>query len=185
MARRLAAIMYTDVAEYSATLQTDESAAFQQLRDLEELLRPTLRNFHGHRVRSIGEDRLAEFSSAVNAVDGAVDLQRRAHERAVDEGASPLSIRVGLHLGDAERRGIGILGGAVEVASRIGPLAEPGGIWLTEPVYVQVRSKVPYQLERLGPRDLRGLREPIAVYHVVLPWIGTGRGPPEEPRSSS
>ena len=73
----------------------------------------------------------------------------------------------------------------MEVASRIGPLAEPGGIWLTEPVYVQVRSKVPYQLERLGPRDLRGLREPIAVYHVVLPWIGTGRGPPEEPRSSS
>jgi class 3 adenylate cyclase len=190
MARRLAAIMYTDAADYSATARADESAALQLLHDLEEALRPTLRAFHGHRVKSIGEDRLVEFRSAVDAVDGAVDLQRRVHELEVPEGQVPLRVRVGIHVGDAERRGIGILGGAVETASRIGPLAEPGGIWLTEPVYVQVRSKVPYQLERLGPKDLKGLREPIAVYHVILPWIGaTGtpeiRPPPSLPAPSA
>jgi adenylate cyclase len=184
MARRLAAIVFVDNADYSTIAQADEAGALRLLRDQESLVRPVLEVHHGHRVRSIGDDRLVEFPSALDAVEAAVDLQRRAHESAVRQGAAPIRIRVGIHLGGAERRGIGVLGGAVSIASRIGPLAEPGGVCLTESVYVQVRNKVPYQLERLGPRDVKGVREPIAVYRVVFPWMGDEAMPRDVPSPS-
>jgi class 3 adenylate cyclase len=177
MARRLAAIMFTDIVDYAEVARVEEDGALQLVRELERLVRPILEARHGRKVRSIGDDRLIEFPNALDAVECAVELQRRVHDRNVREETRPLRIQVGIHVGEAERRGIGVLGDAVDIASRIGPLAEPGGVCLTEPVYVQVRNKVPYQLERLGPRDLKGVREPIAVYHVVLPWMGTGPPP--------
>lgn len=79
---------------------------------------------------------------------------------------------MGIHLGEVERRGVGILGDAVNIASRVEPLAEPGSICLTEPVYVQVRARISCRLERVGPKGLRGVRGPIALYRVDLPWIG-------------
>ncbi|MGP8077695.1 MAG: adenylate/guanylate cyclase domain-containing protein [Thermoplasmata archaeon] len=177
MARRLAAIMFTDIVDYASVAQVDEEGALQLVREQERLVRPILEARHGRKVRSIGDGRLIEFPDPLDAVECAVELQRRVHDRNVRDETPPLRIQVGIHLGEAERRGIGVLGDALDVASRIGPLAEPGGVCLTEPVYVRVHNRLPYQLERLGPRDLPGVREPIAVYHVVLPWIGVGTPP--------
>jgi len=188
MARRLAAIMFTDLADYAAIAQVDENEAAQLVHEHERLVRPVLEARHGHRVRSIGDGRLIEFPDPLEAVECAVEIQRRAYDRNLTEETRPLRLQVGIHLGEAERRGIGVLGDAVDIVSRIGPLVEPGGVCLTEPVYVQVRNKVRYQLERLGPRELKGSRAPIAVYRVVLPWVGranpaggTAPAPSEEP----
>jgi adenylate cyclase len=180
MGRRLAVLMYADLADYGAAARTDEQGAQELLRELEEIARPVLRQRHGHRVRSIGEDRLVEFANAVDAVEGAVAVQERVHERNATDPAMPLRVRIGLHLGAAERRGIGVAGEAVDLISRIGPLVEPGGVWLTEPVYVQARGRVPYPLQRLGPRDLHGVRESIALYRVVLPTALDARLGPGE-----
>jgi TolB-like protein/tetratricopeptide (TPR) repeat protein len=170
MARRLAAIMFTDMVESTQLAQKDERSALGLIDEQEKLARPVLVTHHGRWVKSTGDGFLAEFPSALDAVECAVDLQRRVHEHNAREGAHPLRMRLGIHLGDVQRRGADIMGDAVNIASRVEPLADPGGICLSEPVFVQVRNKVPYQLERLGSRSLKGVREPIDIYRVALPW---------------
>ena len=112
---------------------------------------------------------LIEFASALDAVEFAVDFQRRAHERNSGD-VPPLSVRIGIHVGDVEGGGTDILGDAVNVAARIEPLAEPGGVCLSNPVYDQIHNKVPYAIEKLGPRTLKGVHHPMEVYRVALPW---------------
>ena len=171
MTRRLAAIMFTDIVGYSSLSQSDEPAALRQVQEQERLIRPILGSHHGRRVKSTGDGFLLEFQNALEAVEGAVELQRRAHELSSMRDGSPLRIRIGLHLGDVQRRGSDILGDSVNIAARIEPLADPGGICLSEEVYAQVRNKVPYQMDSLGPKSLKGLREPVRVYRIMLPWI--------------
>ncbi len=170
MSRRLAAIMFTDIAEYTSLSQSDETAALGLLRDQERLVRGLLEVHEGRLVKSMGDGLLIEFSNARNAVTCAADLQRHLHERNTQEPPPALRMRIGIHLGDVEGTGSDILGDAVNIASRIEPLAEPGGVCLSEPVYLQVRSKVPYRLEKLGPQTLKGVREPVEVYRLALPW---------------
>jgi adenylate cyclase len=116
----------------------------------------------------MGDGLLLEFPNALDAVACAVDLQRHIQERNTREPSSELRVRIGIHLGDVEGAGPDILGDAVNIAARIEPLAEPGGICLSESVYIQVRHKVPHPLEALGSKSLKGVQEPIAVYRVVL-----------------
>lgn len=174
MARRLAAIMFTDIAGYTSLAQSDEAEALRLLQEQERLIRPVLEAHRGRKVKSMGDGLLFEFPDVLDAVECGVELQRRVHERNAQKDSSPLRIRVGIHLGDVQRRGTDILGDAVNIASRIEPLAEPGGVCLSEHVVAQVRTKVAYQLENLGPKSLKGVREPLAVYKVVLPWAAGG-----------
>jgi len=177
MPRRLAAIMFTDIAGYTAMTQADETGALQLLEEQQEILGPILEAHGGRQVKSTGDGFLIEFPNALDAVECGVDLQRHIHERNARPGSRPLPVRVGIHLGDVQGVGVDIFGDAVNIASRIEPLAVPGGVCLSEPVYVQVRNKVAYQLETLGPKDLKGVRDPMDVYRVVLPWANADVGP--------
>ncbi len=170
MARRLAAIMFTDIAGFTAMTQADETGALRLLQDQERLVRSTLVRHHGRKVKSIGDGLLIEFPNALDAVECAIELQRRFHERNAEEGVRPLLLRVGIHLGDVQRRGTDIVGDAVNIAARVEPLAEPGGVCLSEPVYVQVRNKLSSQFEKLESKGLKGVREPLDIYRIVLPW---------------
>jgi len=92
-------------------------------------------------------------------------------------------VRVGLHVGDVNDVGGDILGDAVNVASRIEPLAEPGGICVSEPAYLHLRDQRALRWECLGPKSLKGLASPLVVYRFVLPWSmeaspTTGTQPP-------
>ena len=168
--RRLSAIVFTDVAGYSSLSQADEQAAIGLLREQDRLVRPLLEIHRGRLVKSIGDGLLLEFPNALDAVSYAVDLQRHIRERNARKPPPELRVRIGIHLGDVEEAGPDILGDAVNIASRIEPLAEPGGVCISEPVFVQVRNKVPYQLESLGPKNLKGIHEATHVYRVALPW---------------
>ena len=170
MPRRLAAIMFTDIAGYTQLAQADEPGALHLLQEQEKLVRPLLATHQGRRVKSIGDGLLLEFEDVLDAVECGAELQRQVHERNAQEGVRPLRIRVGIHLGDVQRRGTDILGDAVNIASRIEPLADPEGVCISAQVFDQVHNKVPYSLERLGPKTLKGVRESIEVYRVVLPW---------------
>ena len=174
--RRLAAVMFTDVAGYTSLSQDDEAAALRLLQEQERLVRGLLEIHRGRLVKSIGDGFLIEFANARDAVDCAVDLQRHIHERNLRTPPPALNVRIGIHLGDVEGAGPDIVGDTVNVASRIEPLAELGGICLSAQVYDQVRNKVPYQLDRLGPKTLKGIREPVEVYRVVSsPTSGEGQ----------
>jgi TolB-like protein/class 3 adenylate cyclase/tetratricopeptide (TPR) repeat protein len=168
--RRLAAIMFTDIVGYTTLSQKDEAGALRLLRDQENLARPVLATHRGRKVKSMGDGLLIEFPNALDAVECGVELQRRAHERNSRKGTQPLLMRIGIHLGDVQRRGTDILGDAVNIASRVEPLAEPEGVCLSFPVYDQVHNKVSYKLERLGPMTLKGVQDAVEIYRVVFPW---------------
>ena len=142
-------------------------------------MRPILELHHGRKVKSTGDGLLIEFPDALDAVECAVELQRKIFEHNTEGVVRPLHVRMGIHMGDVQRRGTDIVGDAVNIASRVQSLAESGGVCFSEPVYAQVRSKVPYQLEELGSKNLKGILEPMDVYRVVLPWarteVGAGR----------
>ncbi len=169
-ARRLSAIMFTDTVGFTASTQGDESASLELLRRQQELVRPLLAIHQGREIKSTGDGILVEFDSALKATQCAVNIQRRIHERNAEGDSAPIRIRIGVHLGDVVAQGSDILGDAVNVAARIEPLAEPGGICISAAVQEQVRNKIPDRLEKLPSALLKGVAVPIDVYRVVLPW---------------
>jgi len=175
--RRLAAIMYTDVVGFTASAQANEADALARLREQERIVRPLFEPYKGREIKSTGDGFLVEFESALGALECAVEIQRRMRERNAEKPRLPLELRIGIHVGDVEESGGDIFGDAVNIASRVEPLAEPGGVCVSEPVFVQVRNKVPYRMEELGPKSLKGVREPIGIYRVALVEVAESRPP--------
>ena len=164
--------MFTDTVGYTASAQTDEGRTLALLHEQEELVRPLVRAHQGREIKSTGDGFLVEFDSALKATQCAVNIQRRIYERNAETGVASIRIRIGIHLGDVVEHGADILGDAVNVASRIEPTAEPGGICISSAVQEQVRNKIPERIEKLPATPLKGLEVPIDIYRVVLPWIG-------------
>jgi adenylate cyclase len=169
--RRLAAIMFTDMVGYTASTQADEGGTLDLLRQQAELVRPLLAVHQGRVIKSTGDGFLVEFDSALKATQCAVSIQRRIYERNSEGGLAPIHIRIGIHLGDVVQSGTDILGDAVNIAARIEPMAEPGGICVSGAVHEQVRNKIPDKLEKLRPTQLKGLEHPVEIYKVALPWL--------------
>lgn len=173
--RRLAAIMFTDTVGYTASTQTDEARALELLRQQAEIVRPLISAHHGREIKSTGDGFLVEFDSALKATHCAIDIQRRIYERNAEGTLAPIQIRIGIHLGDVVQSETDILGDAVNIAARIQPMAEPGGICLSGAVREQVWNKITDPLEKLPSKALKGVQFPTEIYRVVLPW--TGRAP--------
>jgi adenylate cyclase len=169
--------MFTDLVDSTRLAQNDERAALALIDEQERIARPLLSGHHGRRVKSTGDGLLVEFPSALDAVECAVALQRRIHERNAESGRPPFQIRIGIHLGDVQRKGGDIHGDAVNVAARVQTACEPGGVWVSESVFKQVRNKVPYRLDSRGAPTLKGVVEPLDLYQVVLPWADAGAPP--------
>jgi adenylate cyclase len=162
--------MFTDTVGYTAASQTDEGRTLDLLRQQEELVRPLFAVHHGREIKSTGDGFLVEFDSALKATQCAMNIQRRIYERNAEGGQAPIQIRIGIHLGDVVQRGSDIVGDAVNIAARIEPIADPGGICVSGAVQEQVRNKIPDKLEKLPPTALKGLEVPMDIYRVVLPW---------------
>jgi len=169
--RKLAAIMFTDMVGYTVLSQKNEALALELLKEHQELLRPLFTQHHGTEIKTIGDAFLVEFGSAVEAARCAVDIQKTlmAHTSVVTPERR-IQLRIGLHVGDVVYEEGDMLGDGVNIASRIEPLAEPGGICISEDVAHQVRNKIDGSLEKLGERKLKGITEPVTVYRLVLPW---------------
>ena len=164
--------MFTDTVGYTASSQADEARTLALLREQAELVRPLFESHQGHEVKSTGDGFLVEFDSALRATECALDIQRRLHERNSTPGVAPIQIRIGIHLGDVEQQGSDIFGDAVNIAARVEPVAEPGGVCVSAAVYEQVRNKIPDRLEKLPAQVLKGLELPMEVYRVAWPWTG-------------
>jgi len=176
--RRLAAIVFTDIEGYTALSQRDEPAALRLVQEQDRLGQALVQIHHGRKVKSTGDGLMLEFPDALDAVACAVDLQRHVHERNARVGGAPLRVRVGIHVGDVQGVGKDILGDAVNIAARIEPVAEPGGICISGAVREQVWNKTSEKLEKLPPRALKGVQLPVDLYRVVLPWVVGEPTPP-------
>jgi len=169
--RKLAAIMFTDMVGYSALAQRNEALALELLAAHQAYLRPLFVHHGGHVIKTTGDGFLVEFSSALQAVRCAVAAQTAMVEQnETVPRERRIQIRIGLHVGDVEVRDGDVFGDGVNIAARVEPLADAGGVCITGPVFDQVCNKIDEPLEQLRLPELKNITTPIKVYRVVLPW---------------
>jgi TolB-like protein/Tfp pilus assembly protein PilF len=163
--------MFTDVVGFTTLGQTNENLALQLLEDHRGVVRPIVSKYRGVEVKTIGDAFLVEFASALEAVECAIDIQTAMHER---NSRLPererLQMRIGIHVGDVVHSQGDILGDAVNVSSRIEPIAQPGGVCISEQTYGHVRNKIEAPMELLESKTLKNVRVPMDVYRIVMPW---------------
>lgn len=169
--RRLVAIMYTDIVDFTSLAQANESLSLRLLEEHRKVVRPILARHNGREIKTLGDGFLVEFASALDAVRCAREVQTVIRDlNRAGPGASRHQLRVGIHLGDVVETSGDILGDAVNIASRIHAYAPEGGIALTQQVFDQVQNKIELPIESLGVKRLRHVRRPVEVFRIVLPW---------------
>jgi len=169
--RRLSALMITDIVGYTRLVQRNERVALELLSEHNETIRDLLAAHGGREVKTMGDGFLVEFASMLQAVTCAVDIQKRFHQRnRMTEESRQFLVRIGLHAGDVVCRGDDVFGDGVNIASRIEPLAEPGGICLSQPAHGHVWNKLDMQMQSLGRKPLKNVEQPMEVYRIVMPW---------------
>ena len=168
--RRLTTILSADVVGYSRLMGKDEAGTLAALKaHRRELIDPKAAQYHGRTVKLMGDGALMEFTSVVDAVLFAVEVQCAMRERnaGVPEDRRIL-FRIGINIGDVIIEGDDIYGDGVNVASRLENLAEPGGICMARNVRNQVRDKLHLDLNDLGEVEVKNIARPVHVFHLVL-----------------
>jgi adenylate cyclase len=165
--RRLAAIFAADVAGYSRLMEQDEVGTLRTLTTHREIMDRLIVEHGGRIANTAGDSVLAEFPSAVEAVQCAVNIQTAlavANQDTPEERR--VRFRIGLHVGDVMVRGGDLLGDGVNIAARLESLADPGGVCLSEVAYGYVRRTVPLAFTDLGPQKVKNIEEPVRAYAV-------------------
>ena len=144
MQRKLAAILSADVKGYSRLMGDDEAATVRTLTEYREVIASTVARHGGRVVDAPGDNVLAEFSSVVDAVQGAIEIQHTLGSRnAALPDARRMQFRIGINLGDVIVEEQRLYGDGVNIAARVESLAEGGGICLSGTAYDQVEGKLP------------------------------------------
>jgi class 3 adenylate cyclase/outer membrane protein OmpA-like peptidoglycan-associated protein len=168
--RRLAAILTADVVGYSRLMGEDEEgthAAFKAIRH--EVADPTIHEHRGRIVKTTGDGLLVEFASVVDAVRCAVAVQHKMAERNGEVPADRrIEFRIGINLADIIIDEDDIFGDGVNVAARLEPLAEPGGICMSQVVYDQVRDKLDLAFEDMGSQRVKNIARAVRVYRIPV-----------------
>jgi WD40 repeat protein/class 3 adenylate cyclase len=168
--RRLAAILAADIAGYSRLMGRDEVATVRDLKAHQSIVLPMIAQFGGKIVDKAGDGVLAQFPSAVRAVECAIAIQQTMGERnqGVPEDRK-MQFRVGVNLGDIIGDARRVYGDGVNVAARLEVLSPPGGICISEAVHTQVRDRVSVDFLDLGEHKVKNIARPVRVYGVPIP----------------
>jgi adenylate cyclase len=167
--RRLAAILAADVAGYSRLIGADESGTLQALKAIRaELIDPTIAAHNGRLVKTTGDGLLVEFSSVVDALRCASEVQAGMVERnATVSNDKRIEFRIGINMGDIVVEDGDIFGDGVNVAARLEGLAEPGGICVSVRVQEDATGKLDLAFEDLGEQALKNIARPVRAYRVA------------------
>ena len=166
--RRLAAILAADVVGYSRLMEIDEVGTLAALKARRrDIFNPVISRYKGRLVKLMGDGALVEFSSAVAAVQCAVDLQAAFAKANRDIPADRhIAVRIGINLGDVLIEGQDIYGDGVNIAARLESIAEPGGICISQSVHEQVHKKLDVAFENLGSQAMKNIAEPVVAYRI-------------------
>jgi adenylate cyclase len=170
--RRLAAVLAADVVGYSRLMEADEAGTHARFKTHRlELIDPAIAKNRGRMIKSTGDGILVEFPSVAQAVQCAVEIQRRMARRNADVApARWIQFRIGINLGDIIIEHDDIFGDGVNVAARLQELAEPGGICVSRAVrdQVQVGERFDIEFEDLGEQTVKNIARPICVFKALL-----------------
>ena len=158
--RKLAAIKFTDMVGYTILMQENEQLALLKRDRSKNIIESALEKYSGRLLQYYGDGTLSIFSSAVNAILCAIDMQTRNLEN------PKIDVRIGIHIGDIIFDEAGIYGDSVNVASRIETLAVPGSIFISERMYDEVRNQQDIHTQTLGYFELKNVKQPIEIYAI-------------------
>src|SRR6185436_9327033 len=168
--RKLAAILAADAAGYSRLMADDEAATLRLLNDARAVFRERIQAHGGRLIDTAGDSVLAEFPSAVEAVDCAAEVQRELAKRNAQLAEHRrMQFRIGINLGDVIGQEDGtIYGDGVNVAARLQALAEPGGICISGTAFDQVEGKLSLQLKFIGEQQVKNIAKPVRAYRALI-----------------
>jgi TolB-like protein/class 3 adenylate cyclase/Tfp pilus assembly protein PilF len=177
MERRLAAILAADVVGYAGLTERDEAGTFERLRaHRKELFEPEIERHNGRIFKLMGDGLMAEFRSAIDAVQCAAALQRGMAER--NRGVRDnqrIDVRMGVNLGDVIIEGEDRHGEGVNIAARLQQLAPPGGICVSGKVYEEVEGKLDVDFDFLGEQTVKNIVKPVRVYRARIEGVRAPR----------
>ena len=185
--RRLSAILAADVTGYSRLTGLDEEGTHVRLRErLRGLADPKISEHRGKVVKHTGDGVLAEFGSVVDAVRCAIEVQRgMAEQNAAMPQVKRIEFRIGIHVGDIIVDDNDIFGDGVNIAARLEGIAEPGGVCISDDAQRQVRGKVDFAFEDMGPQNLKNIVEPMRAWRLRMNASGSAAAPIEPPVEST
>jgi len=167
--RKLSAILSADVEGYSRLMDDNEEATVRTLTAYRSAITDLTQQFRGRVVDSPGDNILAEFSSVVDAVNCAVEIQREIAQRNADlPDGRKMQFRIGVNLGDVIYEEDRIYGDGVNIAARIESLSDAGGICISHSAYDQIKNKLKLGYEYLGDHEVKNIREPVKAYRVLM-----------------
>ena len=167
--RKLAAIFAADIEGYSRLMGRDEVGTLDRLKAYRTIIDGLIAGRRGRIFNTAGDSVIADFPSAVEAVQCAVAVQDAiGKENADRRSGEPMLFRIGIHVGDVIVEGDNLFGDAVNIAARLEALAEPGGVCVLGTVQDQIRDKLPHALEDMGEQQVKNIARPVRVYSVNL-----------------
>jgi TolB-like protein len=187
--RKLAAILSADVVGYCRLMAADETATVETLKSYRDIIASLVVRHGGRVVNAPGDALLAEFPSAVEAVQAAVEIQKSLEGHNIDlEPERRMQFRIGVNLGDVIEQADGtIYGDGVNIAARMEALAEGGGICVSSLIYDAVESKLSFGFDSLGEQQVKNIAKPVRVYRVravpkpISQHFASGRSLPDKP----
>jgi adenylate cyclase len=170
--RKLAAIMFTDIKDFTKRMSASENRGMRLLQAHNQVMDGAIQRHQGVLVKNIGDAYLVDFGSAVNAVEAAVDAQNLFAQFNKTAGADEeILVRISIHLGDVVVQGSDVFGDGVNVASRLQSITPPGGICISREVFAQVKTKIDATCVSIGSHELKGVPEPVDVYQVLTALV--------------
>jgi adenylate cyclase len=159
--RQLAAILFADMTGYTALMQDNEHLARQKRKRFKDVLEAAIANHDGKILQNYGDGSLSIFNSAINSVNCAISIQQQLQlEPKVD-------LRIGIHTGDVVMEDESIFGDGVNLASRIESMAVPGGVFISEKVYDEIKNHENIKTRDLGFFELKNVKQPVHLFAIA------------------
>ena len=160
--RQLAAILFADMTGYTALMQENEQLARLKRRRLKEVLESSIAAFNGKVLQYYGDGSLSIFSSAIDSVRSAIQIQQQLQEQ-----EPKVDLRIGIHTGDVIIEEEAIYGDGVNLASRIESMGVPGGIFISEKVYDEIKNQDGISTRELGYFELKNIKQPVRIFAIA------------------
>ncbi len=159
--RKLAAIMFTDIAGYTALSAKDSTKSSELLTTQRDTLKPIVEKHGGSWMKEIGDGLLLTFDSATSAVECSIAIQEATKD------IEDLNLRIGIHEGEVIKQDGDVIGDDVNVASRIEPFSAIGGVAISDKVYRAISSNQEFEIKYIGKPNLKGVSQEVKVYCIT------------------